>query len=86
MFDYSAGAELYSGHTRFRHQRKIGYHRFPRAAEAIQFAIEILPSDKLHSAMLEVNERRFGASEIRRLYDDGLYPLMRRKVAEDAPS
>jgi hypothetical protein len=86
MFDYGAGAELYSGHSRSRNQRKIGYRRFSRAADAIQFAIETLPADKLHGAMLEVNEQRFGAADIRRLYDDGLYPLVRRAVAADVVS
>ena len=81
MFDYRAGAELYSGHAGMKARKKIGYRRFPQAAEAIRFAIETLDSALLHGAMLEVNEERFNASEIRRLYDDGDYPLQRRPVA-----
>jgi hypothetical protein len=81
MFDYCAGAELYSGHTGMKHRKKIGYQRFPRAADAIQFAIETLPPALLNGALLEVNEERFTANEIRRLYDDGGYPLQRRDVA-----
>ena len=78
MFDYGASAELYSGHTGMKHRKKIGYQRFPRAADAIQFAIETLTPAMLHGAMLEVNEQRFSAADIRRLYDDGSYPLLRR--------
>ena len=80
MFDYRAGAELYSGHAGMKARKKIGYRRFPQAAEAIRFAIETLSPELLHGAMLEVNEERFNASEIRRLYDDGDYPLPRSAV------
>lgn len=81
MFDYDAGAELYSGHTGMKHRKKIGYQRFPRAADAIRFAIESLAPEMLHGAMLEVDEQRFSANDIRRLYDDSDYPLHRRPVA-----
>ena len=87
MFDYDAGAELYSGHAGgFRNHKTLGYLRFPRAAEAIQFAIEVLSPDMQLRVLLEVDEDRFDASEIRRLYDDGLYPLQRRPVAADETS
>ncbi len=57
MFDYRAGAELYSGHAGMKARKKIGYQRFPQAADAIRFAIETLPPALLHGAMLEVNGR-----------------------------
>ncbi len=81
MFDYSAGADLYSGHAGMKHRKKIGYRRFPRAAEAIQFAIESLSPELLNGTLLEVNEERFSANDIRRLYDDRGYPLQRRLIA-----
>jgi len=77
MFDYGAGAELYSGHAGMRHRKKIGYQRFSQAAEAIRFAIETLPPAMLTGAMLEVNEERFGAGDILRLYESNAYPLPR---------
>ena len=84
MFNYYAGAELYSGHPRgARSHKTLGYRRFPRAAEASQFAIEVLPPDMLHGAMLEVEEQRFAVGEIRRLYADGLYPLQRRQAVAE---
>jgi hypothetical protein len=85
MFDYDAGAELFSRRTG-KHQKRLGYQRFPHAADAIRFAIESLPPEVLHGAQLEVNEVRFGAAEIRRLYDDALYPLERRPVNADVDS
>jgi hypothetical protein len=86
MFNYSARAELYSGHTGPRNRKKIGYQRFPCAAEAIQFAIETLPAGLLNGAMLEVDEERFSANDIRRLYDDRGYPLQRRLLSMDQNS
>ena len=87
MFDYHAGAELYSGHARgFGNHKTLTYRRFSRAAEAIQFAIEVLSPDMQLRTLLEVDGARFDVSEIRRLYDDGDYPLQRRAVAADATS
>lgn len=77
-FDYSCGAELFPPKT--AHARtKIGYRRFSSAAEAIQFAIEMLPSALLRGTFLEVGDDRFGHEGIRQLYDDPRYPLIRRK-------
>ncbi len=73
-FDYDAGAELFMAGKR----RAAGYLRFDRAADAIRFAIEELPSRSLLSANLEVEEARFGGREIRRLYDCAEFPLARR--------
>jgi hypothetical protein len=81
MFDYGARAELYSGHAGMRQRKKIGYQRFSRAADAIRYAIEVLPPGMLTGALLEVEEERFTAGEIRRLYDASLYPLPRGSSA-----
>jgi hypothetical protein len=40
-FDYEAGVELFMA----RRHRSVGYLRFDRAADAIRFAIEDLPTD-----------------------------------------
>jgi hypothetical protein len=57
--------------------RRSHIRRFAQAAEAIRFAIEDLPAECLLGAFLEVDERRYGNNEIRRLYESAEYPLIR---------
>ena len=78
-FDYSREAELFPTNNRKYKRAAFGYRRFPRAADAIRFAIEELPSDALAGAYLEVREQRFDRHGIQRLYDSEAYPLPRRK-------
>ena len=76
-FDYSALAELFPT-RRLRRRQSFGYKRFPKAAQAIRFAMEEMPRTSLMGAFLEVNERRYGSDDIRRLYESADYPLTRR--------
>ena len=76
-FDYDAAAELFP-RRRLPRREPFGYKRFAQAAEAIRFAIEDLPRECLVGAFLEVDERRYGSDDIRRLYDSVDYPLPRR--------
>ena len=80
-FDYSIEAELFPARNRKYGRRPVGYRRFARAADAVRFAIEELPSELLLGAFLEVNGERYGAEEIRRLYDSADFPLIRRAAA-----
>jgi hypothetical protein len=67
----------------------MGYRRFDRAADAVRYAIEDLPSEFLVGAYLEVNEERFDSVAIRRLYERPDFPMeraQRRSQAEPLPS
>jgi hypothetical protein len=77
-FDYSMDAELFSAKGNQRRRQPLSYTRFARAAEAIRFAIEILPPQFLAGTYLEVDEFRYESAEIRRLYDSSRYPLARK--------
>ena len=75
-FDYSASADLYpsrvAGGT-----AKVTYRRFGRAADALKYAIEEMPTKLLRGTLLEVDERRFSGDQIRELYSGEAYPLER---------
>jgi hypothetical protein len=76
-FDYAAPAELFACASRGSSRRPVQYRRFPTGAEAIRYAIEILPAELLVGAVLEVDEDRFDGKQIRELYDNHEYPLPR---------
>jgi len=77
-FDYASEAELFPTHNRKYRRAAFGYRRFPRAAEAIRFAMEQLPAEALAGAYLEVREQRFDRQGIQRLYESDAYPLPRK--------
>jgi hypothetical protein len=77
MFDFMAEAELFPGKVGRSKNAGSRYRRFDRASEAIRFAIEELPHAILLSTTLEIGENRYGAKEIRALYDLEGFPLRR---------
>jgi hypothetical protein len=77
-FDYNAPAEIFAGRS-MRGPRPMRYQRFETGAEALRFAIEVLPRANLLGAILEANERRYWHAEIRKLYDSSNYPLSRKE-------
>jgi hypothetical protein len=77
-FDYSLEAALFFAKgTKFR-QQALEYRLFVRAAEAIRFAIEDLPSSVLRGCSLEVGDDRYVGDAILGLYERADFPLRRR--------
>jgi hypothetical protein len=77
-FDFNAPADLFPSSSKKGH-RLVGYRRFDNAAEAIRYAIEILPPDFFPGTVMEVNDRRFDGLRMRELYDSTAYPLERKR-------
>lgn len=79
-FNYKSPGEFYC-----QKNKGIGsgigltYRRFDTGAEAIRFAMEQVPSSTLGTCTLEVDGERFGAKELRELYESSRYPLPRGK-------
>jgi len=76
-FDYGAPAEIFACKSRGASPRPVTYRRFDSGAEAIRFAIEELPANVLFGTVLEANDHRYDAKQIRNLYDSERYPLQR---------
>ena len=75
-FDYNAPAELFLARSRAAKSRPK-YKRFDTAAEAVRFVVEELPAAVMPGTYLLVEEARFGAEEVRSLYESAGYPLSR---------
>jgi hypothetical protein len=76
MFDYNVQAELFPPRLRKSPHPRFGYKRFARAADAVRFAIEVLPPELLLGAVLEVGGERYVGGDIRRLYDSADFALI----------
>ena len=53
------------------------YRRFATRAQAIRYAIEDLPAALLRGSIIQVDDDRFDARQIRELYNCPAYPLTR---------
>lgn len=78
-FDYSAPAEVFAGRS-MRGARNMMYQRFDTGAEALRFAIEVMPQPNLKGAIIETDERCYWHAEIQKLYDAPEYPFQRKQL------
>jgi len=85
-FDYHAKAGLYVGKGKLRQRQPLDYRAFRSAWEAISFAMEELPLERLDGICLEVDEARFGAEQIRSLYEAKSFPSRRQKSRRVRPA
>lgn len=83
-FDFDVEAELFPPRNRKFAGRQFRYQRFATAADAIRFAVEVLPGEIFSGAIIEAGEERYDAREIRRLYDSTDYPLPRGSAGRTA--
>jgi hypothetical protein len=79
-FDYGAPAELFPLRNR-KVRQQVKYRRFDKAADAIRFAMEELPTPVLLGAYIEMDETRLGHQDIRDLYESVDYPLAKPAVS-----
>ena len=79
VFDYTAPAELFAAQGR----TGLRYRRFPRAAEAIRYAVEKLPPNLLPGTRLEVRRHHYDSKEICSLYESDAFPLARKVTTYD---
>jgi hypothetical protein len=76
-FNFNTAAELFPAAIRKKKRAGFAYRRFGTAAEAVQYAMEVLPADSLNGAYLQVEEARFDQNGIRTLYESEAFPLPR---------
>ena len=84
IIDFNVEAELFPPRNRKFAGRQFRYMRFPTAADAIRFAVEVLPGDVLSGTIIEAGEERYDSKAIRRLYDSADYPLPRNAAGRKA--
>ena len=80
VFDYDARADLFVAGNHISRRKPLEYKPFKYASEAIRYAMEELPRERLGGICMETDELRFDSGGIRKLYESEAYPLERRKI------
>ena len=78
-FNFNTSAELFPADILKKKRAGCSFRRFGTAADAVQFAMEQLPTDSLNGAYLQVEEARFDQNGIRSLYESEAFPLPRHR-------
>lgn len=76
-FSFEEPAELFAGGGIRKSRIPMFYRRFANGAEAIRYAIEQQSAQTLAMTVVEVEDVRFDATDIRSLYFSDAYPLPR---------
>src|SRR4051794_19719872 len=85
-FNFNTSAELFPAAIRKKKRAGFTYRRFGPAPEAVQFAMEQLPTDSLNGAYLQDEEARFAQNGNLSLYESEAFPRPRhRKPVEASP-
>ena len=77
QFNFAAPAEVFTAKGKSFKTHALAYRRFSAASEALRYAMEELPAELLARTVLEVDEVRYEAEQIRGLYASTDYPLQR---------
>jgi hypothetical protein len=77
-FDFNAPAEVFALPQGSRQRRPMIYRRFETGAEAIRHVMEAQGSGALGTTIIETDNVRLDANDIRALYECSAYPLPRR--------
>lgn len=77
-FDFRAPADVFVGTGRKTGRCPMVYRRFENGAEAIRHVIEAVEPASLPGAVVETDEARLDAAEIRAIYQSADFPLERR--------
>ena len=78
QFDLEAPADVFVGAGRRNGLHPMVYRRFETGAEAIRHIIEVVGADSLHGAVIETDEARLEAADIRAIYESTDFHLARR--------
>ena len=77
-FDLEAPADVFVGTGRRNGRQPMVYRRFKTGAEAIRHVIESVEPASLPGAVIETDETRLEAADIRVIYESTDFPLARR--------
>ncbi len=78
QIDFTAPADMFTAIGPGMRNRAVKFRRFSSGAEAIQFAIEGQDGKLLCGTVIEVDDQRLLAADIRALYDSDKFPLPRK--------